>query len=296
MNAGHARVRSLDHLVLAVAGLESAADTYRRLGYHVRPVARHLELGSSNCIVHFPRTYLELFSPGDSDRGIVDAHRHLLAPYLERLRAGEGIAHVSLDSRDLAADRGLMQAHGLEPTPIVSARRRIVRPDGRPDETDSSFFYLWRDDNRYLSLFLSEHRKPATIFIPEYEAHPNAARECTRVVYVSRDPAADVHYFATLFGQRPHSLSGTGFTVVGASGAAVEVLSLPAAIARYGASLPPDPCGPFAGVAVAMHFSSHALDRSAAHLSAAGVPFERADAALIVPAAAARGCVIVFER
>ena len=54
-------------------------------------------------------------------------------------------------------------------------------PDGREDETDSSFFYMWRDSPRYMSLFLSEHRKPETIFVKAYEQHPNTAIDITRL-------------------------------------------------------------------------------------------------------------------
>lgn len=287
--------RSLDHFVIAVESLESASATYRRLGFHVRPIARHEEIGSSNCVIHFPRTYLELFSPGESSRAIRETYRQLLEPYRQRLLFGEGIAHVSLDSTDLEADRRLMQERGLSPEPTLNARRKIIRPDGTPDETASRCFYMWRPDSRFLSLFLSEHPRPETIFIPEYEDHANSAAEVSRVVYMSRDPAGDVDYFSRLFGQAPDTLSERGFAFVGRRGDVTEVLTIAAARDRYGSLLPAPTCEPLAGVGVAMHFATHSMARCAAHLSGAGVPFERRGQEILVPGNEACGMTMVFE-
>ncbi len=282
------RARTLDHFVIVVGDLQVAADQYRRLGFHVRPVARHIEIGSSNCVVHLPSTYLELFCPGDSDHAILE-------PYRAHLEIGEGLAHVSLDSVDLESDHRLMGTLGLAPDPIVSARRKIVRPDGSPDETASSFFYMWRNDNRYLSLFLSEHRRPDAIFIPEFEDHPNAAAEVSRVVYVSRDPAGDVDYFSRIFGKQPDSRDAAGFSIVGARGDVTEVLSVDVARGRYGPSLRSQELGPLQGAGVALHFSTHSLERCEKHLSSTGVGFERGRGGLIVPASEACGCIAVFH-
>ena len=287
--------RSLDHFVLAVHDLEAGAAIYRRLGFLVRPPARHLEIGSSNCVMHFPRTYLELLSPGESREAIEPAYRELLQPYFDRLAIGEGLAHVSLDSPDLEADQRRMQEVGFVPGPIMSARRRITRPDGSADETDSHCFYLWRDDNRFLSLFLSEHRKPEAIFIPQYEDHPNTAAEVARVVYVSRDPQGDLEYFAKLFGKKADDVAYDAFHFVGARGDLTEVLTLEAARVRYGENVPQQELADSAGVGIAMHYSSRDLRRCAGWLDRAGVRFEKAGDRVIVPASEACGCTTVFE-
>ena len=120
-------IRTLDHFLILVEPLESAAATYQRLGFHVRPIARHLSIGSSNCVVHLDTTYLELFFLGDAPMPMQQAYR-------PRMDAGPGLTHVSLHSDDLEADRARLTAAGLRPDVALSARRKIVRPDGRVAE------------------------------------------------------------------------------------------------------------------------------------------------------------------
>ena len=82
--------KSLDHLVLLVHQLEESASRYRRIGFNVRPIARHIEFGSSNCVIHFPNSYLELLC-------LTEADMDMAAPYMDRFNCGEGIAPRQFD-------------------------------------------------------------------------------------------------------------------------------------------------------------------------------------------------------
>src|SRR6056297_2452270 len=163
-------MKSIDHTVHMVHDLEAARAAWERLGFHVRPAAKHIDLGSSNAVVHFERTYNELL-------WLEHAREDLRAQYVERFECGEGLAHVSLTAGNLGEERARLEALGHAPGPEGNARRAIVRPDGTADETDSSFLYNWKSPHRFLSLFFSEHRKPGAIFIPAYVDHANGARE-----------------------------------------------------------------------------------------------------------------------
>jgi len=280
--------RSLDHFVLLVENLEAAAVTYQRLGFHVRPVAELVEVGAANCVIHFPETYLEL-------AWLSEATHDVGAPYMDRLKLGEGFAHLCLTSERLEPDREHMQALGLAPDPIYSARRRIIRPDGSEDETASRFFYMWRGDNPYLSIFLADHPKPDAIFIPEYTDHPNTAEKVSRVVYMSKNPDGDIDYFTKLFGKAPVTHDADGFSVVDGRGDLAEVLTETRARARYGDNLAAPSCDPLRGAGIAMHFKIGSRADCSAYLRQNGILFMEEAQGLVVPAREARGCVLVFE-
>lgn len=190
--------RSLDHFIVSVLDADAAGNNYKRLGYNVLPLMRHIELGTCNRIVQFASTYIELI--GDLDKAVA-VHGNRM---LKRFDIGEGLSLVSLTSSDLEADSQYLEEAGLSPDPIISARRKIDMPNGQKDETDSSCFYVWRENKEYLSLFYSAHYRPETIFIPGYfDNHPNSAKAITEITYVSKAPADDVGYFSTMFRSEP---------------------------------------------------------------------------------------------
>ncbi len=287
------RPKSLDHFLLLVKDLEHAAKTYRRLGFHVRPIAQHLDIGSSNCVVHFADTYLELFwfeSAADALRS------DTLIPYLDRFQCGEGMAHVSLTSDDLVTEQERLKEMGFQPGPVTSARRKITMPGGSEDETASSCFYIWRDgDARFLSLFFSAHPRPETIFIPQYAQHENTAVDVTRLVYMSVDPAKDAPYFSQAFGKRLDRQHADGFSFTGARGEVTEVLTPAAAVSRYGELLPCSNPDPLAGFALVMHLRAGNMNRCREALQRGNVAFEDRDGELGVPASEACGCALIFE-
>jgi GNAT superfamily N-acetyltransferase len=54
----------VDHAVIAVPDLEAAAGLFAALGFHVTPPAAHsARMGTANCCVMLPDTYLELADP-----------------------------------------------------------------------------------------------------------------------------------------------------------------------------------------------------------------------------------------
>jgi hypothetical protein len=127
-------IRTLDHFVILVEPLEPACADYQRLGFNVRPIARHLSIGSSNSVIHLKNTYLELLDLGESPAFLQDQYR-------PRFKAGPGLCHVSVHSDSLEADHERLKVAGLNPGTILNARRKITYPDGREDETASSSIY-----------------------------------------------------------------------------------------------------------------------------------------------------------
>src|SRR6056297_1550392 len=191
-----APVKSIDHYLAMVPDQEASRDSFLKLGFNVRPTAEHIELGSSNAVVIFPNSYLELLYCEHSKPLLKDL-------YYSRFDAGPGLAHVSLTADSLAAERERLIALGHTPGLEGNARRKVILPDGTESETDSSFLYNWHEDERFLSLFYSEHRIPDMIFIEGHTHHPNGARELAGITSVSRDPGAVLDYYRDSWGADP---------------------------------------------------------------------------------------------
>ena len=279
--------RALDHYVLQVHDVDAAGASFERLGFQVRPRMTHIAFGTSNRVVQFGNTYLELLG------GLTEAPSDIVREYLPRFECGEGLSHVSLRSFDLTPDHAEAAAAGLDPGPITSARRKVVMPDGSTDETDSDFFYMWRRDRLYLSLFLSVHRKPRTIWIPEYQEHPNTASDTTGVTFVSDDPGRERNYFSKLYRAAPTLDAPEVLRFTGARGDVAEVLSREGIRERYpNLNVPLSDKQP--GYPVGVTIGVRSLARCRAALDANGVGFETHDGALLVGPDQAHGAVVEF--
>lgn len=280
--------RSLDHFAHAVRDLGQAGDAFERLGFQVLPLARHAELGSCNRIFQLRHTYYELVS--DLDRSL-PLLRDRMMP---RFACGDGMAIVSLTSDDLPGDRDRIAGLGLEPDPIINARRPIPMPDGRMDETDSHCFYVWRDPaRRFLTLFLSHHYKPETIFIPAYQEHPNGAVDVIGLSYVSREPAGDVVYFSAMLGFTPTVTTAERVEYRTPRGESIEILAPALLPERFGSAAPPW-CDRLAGYGIAIDVQVTSLDRCRRCLDERCVPARPLDGALVVAAEHAAGMVVTF--
>ncbi|MEM6460863.1 MAG: VOC family protein [Pseudomonadota bacterium] len=280
--------KSIDHYVSIVDDLDAAREAYHRLGFNVRPPALHVKLGSSNCVVIFPDTYLELIHIGDAPPWLADA-------YLPRLQAGPGLCHVSLTAHRLNEEHERLAALGYAADTPASASRKVIMPDGREDQTDSNFMYNWKPERRYVSLFFSEHLKPETIFISGHTTHPNGAVDTKRIVAVSEEPTADRPYYQDSYGYPAAQSNSDGFVMLGGRGDAVEVLTPEAAQRRYAPLLDGLELAGLGGFPVALHLSVHDIAATRAYLADVGVAFTEFASGLATARTDGVGNIIVFE-
>ncbi len=277
--------RWLDHFLITVHDLDESGTAWERLGFRVLPPMEHLDFGSRNRVIQFRQNYVELLS--DIEGIPLDYREH----YLGRLRIGEGHANICFSSSDLIADRAAMEQSGVEASPVGSGRRSIVMPNGCSEETASKFLYVWRPGRSYMTPFWATHDKPETIFVPEYQVHPNTAQEVVGVTCYSNDIAADARFFADASAGEVVDIAG-GKRVCVACGHWVDILSPEAVIDKFDSSTPEMPVT-CAGFAVGMTILVESLDKCRAAIAAA-VPVREHDGGLLVPASNASGSFIHF--
>ncbi len=120
-------ITGIDHIIVGVRDLESARETWRRLGFALSPRGRHFEQPTGNYCVMFPSDYVELL-------GIVDtgSSAHRLDSFLAWREGLMGIALAPAGSaeeaRTVLLDRGL---HPIRAAPARPANRAPRASDGR---------------------------------------------------------------------------------------------------------------------------------------------------------------------
>lgn len=276
--------RSLDHFVIATRDVEAAGAQYERLGFQVMPQMRHVEIGTCNRVFQLQDTYVELL--GDIER----APEHLRRKVVDRFHCGEGLTLVSLTSSDLPGDREILEAAGLNPEPIINARRKVRMPEGHFDETDSRCVYTWNSQPS-MSLFLSQHYKPQVIWSAAYQVHPNTATRITKLTYVAQDPGAFTGYFSAMLGSSPMHDKDGAVTYLTKRGETVELLTPAKLRAKFGEF---QPCTKLAAYGIGLEIAVADLAACRGILLRNGIPCIAAGRRVIAHPDAAAGTILEF--
>lgn len=201
---------------------------------------------------------------------------------------------TSLTSADLAGDHARLHGSpGLDVHPILNARRRIVMPDGSEDETDSRCFYVWHPRNTFLTLFLSQHYSPHTIWIPQYMRHPNGVRRVIGLTLVAAAPRVEAPYFSALIGASPVNATDEHVEFKTFRGEALELIAPSALPKRFGSEAPP-PCRTFTDYGLSLRYEVERMSTCRELLIANAVPFTELQDMIRVGAPHAAGIVTEF--
>lgn len=280
--------RSLDHFVSMVGDIETGAEMYRRLGFRVMPTMEHVEIGTSNAIVQFHHTYLELI--GDIALSRTEQISTMMGPWQA---IGDYVYwQTSFTSVRLEDDRERLIAMGMAPEQILNAYRRVRKIGGGWDQTASRSMYCFNRAHMTGSLFISDHARPETIWMPGYTCHPNTAQRVMGISYIARDPEAEIAYYAAMLGGEPAVSSPERVAFHTPRGEFFELLSPATAAGKLlGADPLQDGCA-VRGAAYTITVES--LERCRLALRDGGVPSTSAGDAIHVAAPFAGGMAITF--
>jgi Glyoxalase-like domain len=281
--------RGLDHIVHVVADLDQAADVYRSLGFTVGAENRH-PWGTSNRIVQLPGCFIELLAIPRPEQITAPAPQIFAFGAFNRdfLARGEGLSMLALESGDAAKDADTFRAAGFGGFDLLRFARAARKADGSDVTVSFSLAFALDPQARDTGFFVCQQHQPQNFWDPALQIHANGASSIAGVVLVAENPA-DHHIFLTMLaGERNLHMTSAGMTVPTPRGV-IEVMTPVAFQVVFGVE-PPD-------------FSHGARLAAVRFLVAAGArPWQKGSAArerrdrLVVPAAAAHGATLVFER
>ncbi len=118
-------ILGIDHVLIAVADLELANETYQQLGFQVLPGGKHPKMGTHNALVPLADgTYLELIGVWD-----LELARQMSPFVVAALERENRLARFVLESDNLDADVLALRARGFEIGDVQAGERE--RPDGQ---------------------------------------------------------------------------------------------------------------------------------------------------------------------
>lgn len=204
----------IDHVVIVVGDLESAAQDYRKLGFLPTPKGRHT-MGSENHCVMFASDYFELlgFPPG----------ARAAQALLDFARRGSGLAAVVLRTSDAQAMRDELNADGISASDIRDFSRPVDL-DGEVVQARFRTVDMPASLTPGLHMFACQHYTREATWRRGYCEHPNGVTGLKDVILISDQPERDMAQYTRLL-DRPAIDMGAFWSLSFDSGAAITAVS-----------------------------------------------------------------------
>jgi hypothetical protein len=186
-------VIGVDHAVVVVRDLDSAAENWKRLGFTVSPRGTHsARMGTGNTTIMLDPDYIELL-------GVLVETEHNIPTRAFLAKRGEGIERVALTAVDSAAGAEEIRARGFEPVGPIDFERPVTMPDGSLSAAKFSIFQ-WpvEEAPAGVRIFACQHKTRDTVWIPQLMKHANGAKSLRQVLIVSTEPAKDAAHLSRM--------------------------------------------------------------------------------------------------
>ena len=196
--------RGIDHLVLCVRDLDSAASVYERLGFTLTPRASH-DWGTDNRLAQFQGNFLEIVEIAHPKKIPAPAPgRFHFGTFIQSyLQDREGLGLLVFESGDARADREEFAGKGLSDFEPFDFERQALLPDGSSVTVGFSLAFVSPPDMPDAAFFVCQQQAPQYFWKPAYQKHSNGAQAVGQVVMVAEDPAQLAPLFEGL--QQPGS-------------------------------------------------------------------------------------------
>jgi Glyoxalase-like domain len=186
-------VVGIDHAVVVVKDLDTAAENWRRLGFTVSPRGTHsARMGSGNATIMLDPDYIELL-------GVLVETEHNAPTRGFLTKRGEGIERIAFTAVDSAIGAEEIRARGYEPIGPTDFERPVTMPDGSLSAARFRIFQ-WpiAEAPGGLRIFACQHKTRETVWIPQLMKHANGAKHLEQVLVVSPDCAKDAAHLARM--------------------------------------------------------------------------------------------------
>jgi Glyoxalase-like domain len=226
--------RGIDHLVLCVGDLESAAARYSAFGFTMTPRGEH-PWGTDNRLAQLDGNFLELLTVARLERIVEPAPGTFSFGAFNRdfLAQREGLSMLVFESHDARADRAAFRASGLNTYALFDFERLAQLPDGSKAKVGFSLAFATDARLAEAAFFTCQQHAPQHFWKPDYQRHANGARQVVEVVMVADDPPLLADLYAGL--QEPAAVRvGAGCLGVSTGRGAVTVVTPAAFRQRFG--------------------------------------------------------------
>ena len=232
--------RGIDHLVLCAHDLDALRAFYQRIGFTLTPKAMH-PFGTANSLAQLDGFFLELLTVAAPDLIAEPAPgRFSFGAYnRDYLKDGEGCSMLVFEGQDARADAQEFAAAGLDTYEPFDFERKARLPDGTEVRVAFSLAFVTHADMPRTTYFTCQQHAPEYFWKPEYQSHPNTAREILTVTFVARNPKSYGDFFEKLQGQGSVAERDEGLEIATARGSVV-VLSEQAWQGKYDGFPAPD--------------------------------------------------------
>ncbi len=275
-------ITGIDHALVGVRDLESARETWARLGFTLSPRGRHIGWGTGNYCAMLERGYVELL-------GILDAS--LFTNNLDKFLAErEGLMGLAFGTDDAMACHAALKAAGLDPEGPKELKRELETANGVVTP-EFSLVFLPPDKVPDASAFICQHLTPDLIRRPEWLKHANGARRLVSITVASNDPVGAAFGYEPLFGADAVKVAN-GLTAIVHDGMALRFVAPGMLSALYpGVDLAEAPKVPFV-VGMKMEVADAAKCR--AHLENSGIDPIAIDKGCLIRPEMASGALLEF--
>ncbi len=287
--------RSLDHLVLPTANLETARVRLEALGFIVAPVGVH-PFGTENACVYFADgTFLEPLSIGQretAEAATISGNQFTARDAAYRFRRGQdGFSAIVMGSSDAKRDHEQFISAGISGGDTLDFGRDFETPDGQKARMD--FRLSFAADKRSPDFFGFTCER---INVPKSDrsklvAHENGVTAIRSVVLSESNPTDFQYLFQELINEREVEAHSFGMDIK-CSNANISVLTPDGFEAMFGYPVERTERGLLAQGII---FAVKDLALLKAHLSKQMIAYDENLGRVIVAKAPGQGAIFVFE-
>lgn len=199
--------RPINHVVLAVAGLDAAAARWEALGFTLTPRAAHEDrMGTSNRLAQLAeRNFVELLEV-DRPHGQMPHDPAAVPPVFSFgahnrafLETGPGMSMLVFATDDAAADVDSFRRAGLDTYAPFSFERQATLPDGSGVTVGFTLAFATSPLLPGLAVFSCENRAQEHFWKPAFQRHDNGATGIAAVYLAAAEPDAHAPFLGGLF-------------------------------------------------------------------------------------------------
>jgi hypothetical protein len=187
-------IGGLDHVVIAVRGLDDAYRHLIRLGFTPTPRGEHPQLGTANHTIMFAdETYFETLAV--TRPGVKNAF------FADFTRQREGAAAIAVKTSDARAAQASFAGAPFHASEAIDFARPVDMPEGRREArfTVTQFDPVATPGARF---FACQHHTPELVWRRDMLSHANGALGLNGVTLVEHDVVGAIRRYEAMFGTK----------------------------------------------------------------------------------------------